>query len=271
MKISFHVRLNDCIFSIFEMEIVRQSTVNRSVMLLWLLMPVVLPTFSTFHPSIVATQRVKPTATFTSTSTETSTVTPTDSLNVFETPFTSTPDPQKIYISEPLEGSVVYGEVNLLGKTAVTGFSRYEVEFAYNANPTDTWFLVTRNEQPVTEGVLAVWDTSGLTDGDYELRVRVYFMDGSTRDAFVKGIRVRNYTATHTPVPTSTVKSLPTNIPTITLTNIPSPYPAPSPFPSNSASVSTLQIWYNLGRGAAVSIIFFAVFGWLIRLRNKKP
>jgi hypothetical protein len=252
------------------MEFVKQSAANRTALLFWLLLPVFLIFLSVSHPSTVAAQGVKPSASFTSSSTETPTVTPTDSLNVFETPNSPTPDLQKIFISKPVEGSVVHGVVNLLGKTAVVGFSRYEVEFSYNTNPTDTWFLITRSEQPVTDGILATWDTGGMTDGDFILRVRVYFTDGSLRDTYLKGVKVRNYTATQTPVPTTTSKSAQTNIPTSTVTHTPSPQPTLTPFPSNSAAISSSQIWYTLGRGATVTVILFLVFGWLISVRNKK-
>jgi len=164
---------------------------------------------------------------------------------------------------------MVQGVINLEGKTAVTGFSRYELEFAYNPNPTDTWFLIMRSDQPVTGGTLATWDTSGLTDGEYVLRLRVYFADGSAREVLVKGIQVRNYTPTQTSIPTPTPKSVPTNVPTGTATLSPSPQPTPSPLPSNSAGLSTSKIWYALGRGAVVAALLFLIFGWLIRMRNR--
>jgi len=236
-----------------------------------LFIPVALLALLAFSPS-AGVEKNKPTSTrtLTSTPTETPTVTPTDSLNVFETPSTPTEDPRLVFISDPVEGSVVAGAVTLDGKTAVAGFSRYEIEFAYSSNPTDTWFLITRSEQPVTEGTLATWDTSSLTDGDYLLRLRVYYTDGSLREILVKGIKVRNYTPTQTLVPSPTPKSAPTRAPTATVTLIPSPQPTPTPLPLNSTGLSPSQVWNSLGRGAIVTVVLFLIFGWLIRMRNRR-
>jgi len=233
-------------------------------------MPALLFYLAGFYPTNASAQGVKPTRTNTFTSTVTPTDTPTDSLNVFETPSTPTPDPQKTFISDPVEGSLVRGMVNIMGKTAVTGFSRYEVEFAYNSNSTDTWFLITRSDTPINEGVLAKWDTGGLTDGDYVMRLRVFFIDGSMRETFIKDIKVRNYTPTQTSMPAPTLMSAPTDIPPLTVTPKSSPYPTPSPLPTNAIDLSTPEIWYTLGRGATAALFLFLVFGWLVHIRNKK-
>jgi hypothetical protein len=136
-------------------------------------MPILLLAMLGFVHSTGLAQGTKPTQTRTATATETPSVTPTDSLNVFETPSTPTPDPQRIYISNPLDGSLVQGVLNITGKTEVNGFSRYEVEFAYDQNPTVTWFLLLRSDQQVEDGQLTAWDTSSLTDGDYSRRPAV--------------------------------------------------------------------------------------------------
>lgn len=247
----------------------RKPALYRFVKLFWLFTLVLIMAILTIIPKIVAAQGEKPTVTSTITPTETPTATSTDSLKVFETPNTPTPDPQRIFISNPLEESVVYGEVTIAGKTAVAGFSRYDVDFAYSENPTDTWFPIIRSEQPVSDGTLALWDTSILTDGDYILRVRVFFSDGSQRDSVVKGIMVRNYTSTQTPLPTVTQDSGPTGVPAATITQTPSPYPTPSPLPPNPIALSDIQIWITLGRYAVVTILLLAMFGWLIHIRNK--
>jgi hypothetical protein len=204
------------------------------------------------------------------TETETPTVTPTDSLNVFETPSTPTPDPQMIYISNPVEGSLVQNLVSITGKTDVNGFSRHEVEFSYNSSPVETWFLLSRSSQPVRDGQLAQWDTSTLTDGDYTIRLRVFFTDGSWRDATVLGIRVRNYTSTQTPVPTPTERLIPTTLPTGAYTPTSSPMPTPSPLPENTAKISMPQVLSNLGTGALITVVLFILFGLILRNHNKR-
>jgi hypothetical protein len=223
-----------------------------------------------FLPSLAYAQGVKSTPTMTVTATETPTVTPTDSLNVFETPNTPTPDPQMIYIVSPAEGSLVQNQVSISGKTDVNGFSRSEVEFSYNKDPEETWFLLSRSSQPVEDGQLALWDTSSITDGDYSIRLRVYFTDGSWRDAIVLGVRVRNYTSTQTPMFTPTERIIPTNLPAETFTPTSSPMPTPSPLPANMAEMSISQVLSSLGRGALITVVLFILFGLVLRIHSKR-
>jgi hypothetical protein len=235
-----------------------------------MILPALVLVFSVFVPALALAQGQKSTQTYTPTSTNTLTVTPTDSLNVFETPNTPSPDPQLIYISMPLEGNVVQGVVSVTGKSDVNGFSRHEIEFSYQQNPTGTWFLLARSDQPVRNDQLALWDTHALTDGDYSLRLRVYFTDGSWRDAAVTQIKVRNYSSTETAVPSPTTKVLPTYLPARTATMSATPEPTPTLFPENEAAISLSQVWSNLGRGALVTALLFLVFGLIIRSRKKR-
>jgi hypothetical protein len=191
-------------------------------------------------------------------------------LNVFETPNTPTPDPQRIYITNPVEGSLAQKQVSINGKTDVNGFSRSEVEFSYMSNPVETWFLLSRSNRPVTDGQLALWDTSNLTDGDYSIRLRVFFADGSWRDVTVPGIRVRNYTSTQTPLPTSTERKTPASLPSLTSSPTSSPMPTPSPFPHNKAELSMPQVLASFGRGALAAILFFIIFGLALRIHHTR-
>jgi hypothetical protein len=269
VKFLFHVRLNDCISIISWVINVRRAKDTLWAKLIWLILPAFAVALMSFFPSNAAAQGKKATSTFTVTSTSTPTITPTDSLIVFETPNTPTTDPQLINITNPLEGSLVMGMVNIIGKTAVSGFSHQELEFSFATNPTETWFLLARNNQPVTDDVLAVWDTGGITDGDYVLRLRVYFSDGSWRDTYVKGIKVRNHAITPPTVSTPTQKPIPTGYPTKTITPTPSPRATPSPFPANDAELPPSKIWVSLGRGAAITVILFLISGLLFTTRKK--
>ena len=170
----------------------RNSKGIQIVVKLGLILPVFGAAFFPFLTSTADAQVKKITPTMTITSSSTPTLTSTDSLNVFETPNTPTVDPLAIYVSEPLEGNTISGIVDIKGKTDVLGFARQEIEFSYQANPADTWFLLSRSNQGVKNGSLAAWDTSTISDGDYMIRLRVFFSDGSWRDTLVKGIKVRN-------------------------------------------------------------------------------
>lgn len=249
----------------------RNTREIRNAVKLVLILPVFLAAILPFLTSTAEAQGKKSTPTSTSirTSTTTPSVTPTDSLNVFETPNTPTTDPLSIYISEPLEGRTVSGVVDVKGTTDVVGFAHQEVEFSYQANPTGTWFLLSRSNQGVRNGSLVLWDTNTISDGDYVIRLRVFFSDGSGRDTLVKGIKVRNYTVTQALAPTSTQKTMPTSLPSKTVTSTPSPQATPTLFPANSAELPSSQVWSSLGRGAAVTVVLFLIFGLLLRSRKK--
>jgi hypothetical protein len=250
---------------------VRNTKVIRNAVKIGLVLLVTLAAILPFWTFTADAQGKKSTATWTVTRTSTLTpsVTPTDSLNVFETPSTPTADPLAIYISNPLEASMVSGVVDIKGKTDILGFSHQEIAFAYQENPTDTWFLLSRSDLGVKNGSLALWDTKAISDGDYTLRVRVFFSDGSWRDTLVKRIRVRNYTATQTLAPTMTQITLPTSLPTKTITPTQPPQATPSPFPANAAELPFSKIVSSLWRGAAVTVILFLIFGLLLRSRKK--
>jgi hypothetical protein len=79
-----------------------------------------------------------------------------------------------------------------------------EVSFAYGSDAGRTWFLIQESQQPVSGGALATWDTTTLTDGDYDLRLLVSLKDGTQQQVVVKGLRVRNYTPVEASSPTVT-------------------------------------------------------------------
>jgi hypothetical protein len=144
--------------------------------------------------------------------------------------------------------------------------------FAYASNPTNTWFLISTSFQPVTNDVLATWDTTSISDGGYALRLRVNILDGSFQDATVT-VQVRNYTAVVTPSSAPTPTELALQIPTPLLL-IPSatptalPLPTPTPLPPNPAAITQNEIYASLRGGALIIAGIFLAFGIFLRLRR---
>ncbi|MGB7874421.1 MAG: hypothetical protein WBL25_08545 [Anaerolineales bacterium] len=181
----------------------------------------------------------------------------------------------QLTITSPLESQFVQGVVTISGSVTILGFSSYELAFAYENDPTQTWFELTSSSLPVFEGELGSWDTTTLTDGDYALRVRVFLLDGTVQETTVSGLRVRNYT----PIPTST--PTPTSTPVVQFAAptaqliAPAPataassLPTPTHFPPNPASLAEASISGALGKGAALALVLFVVFGLLLRLRRE--
>jgi hypothetical protein len=180
-----------------------------------------------------------------------------------------------IRITAPASGDVVLGFVNIMGTSAVDGFFASELSFAYASDTTNTWFLIYGTDSPVTEGLLAVWDTTLVTDGDYDLRLRVTMQDGTLIETFVTGLRIRNQTSTETPTPEPTFTPEPFDTPSATLLP-PTPQPAPTStrrptptlLPPNPVAVTASEIYSSLGRGILLILVSFIIVGILLRLRR---
>jgi len=122
----------------------------------------------------------------------------------------------------------------LLACFALTGFGRASAQapgFAQITSPgggeADTWFAIGEpSRQPVEAGPLGLWDTSGITDGNYHLRLRVFLDNGTALEHIVDGLRIRNYTQIETPTAAAVVapQGTPTAAP-------PTATPRPTPLP----------------------------------------
>jgi hypothetical protein len=193
--------------------------------------------------------------------------TPTPSQNLpVETP--------QALVRSPGDGQAVIGTVEIIGNTDLPGFLSAELSFAYQENPTNTWFLISSSTEPVRNGTLAEWDTSTITDGSYDLRLVVSRQDGDDLIYTVKDIRVRNYTPieTNTPTPVTPTATplpgdtpVPTSTPTPTETPIP---PTPTRLPPNPIQVTGGDFANSLVQGVAIIAGAFVVIGIYASIRN---
>jgi hypothetical protein len=180
-------------------------------------------------------------------------------------------------IESPVTGQAVQGSTAIRGSTGIERFQSYEVNFTYEGNPALTWFLIQEGTAPIQDGVLAEWDTTTITDGDYILRLLVTLNDGTQVEAIVNDIRVRNYSPieTETPTPIPPLVTLvpgisgglatPSYTPARTLTPLPMP---PTPLPTNPAVITSSQKAQTLGTGAAISIGMLALLGAYLGLHT---
>lgn len=179
----------------------------------------------------------------------------------------STPAP--IAITSPANGQALQGSVTITGNTDIPDFVAAELAFAYANDPTGVWFSIASFDTLPPEGVLAHWDTTTISDGDYTLRWIVTLTDGQQLTAYAEGLRVRNYSPietetptpippTVTPIPSSTLVPTLTPTPTETATPSATPIPPPpTPLPTNPAKLSGAQVTVSLAQGALVSLIIF--------------
>lgn len=163
----------------------------------------------------------------------------------------ASPLPQEVaaVISSPQSGQSVRGSVQITGSALHPAFLRYELYFT--VEPGENWvFIGEARTNPVSNGVLGAWETGGLPDGNYSLRLRVVRQDGNYDEGFARNIVVAN-TTPPTPTPTDTpafdveatlpppIDSVVTPTPVATPTpavveqpEIPTPTPRPSPSPT---------------------------------------
>ena len=116
-------------------------------------------------------------------------------LSLTLTPRAQAQDQGLAVITSPLEGALLTGLVPITGSASHPQFTRYELAFGYSPNPTDTWFsLQPPATSQVINEVLALWDTTKITDGLYVLRLRVFYGEGAYLETFVANVRVQNNT-----------------------------------------------------------------------------
>lgn len=177
---------------------------------------------------------------------------------------------QAIIIS-PEPGQALQGTILIIGEVYLEDVRKIELSFSYAENPRHTWFLIEEIENNISQQVNLEWDTNALTDGQYTLRMVVTTSEEQF-STFVPGLRVRNYSVieTSTPHPTATPAPedtlSPTVTPTMTITPIP---PTATPLPPNPAQINSRDIGLSIGKGAAVAVGLFAVFGLYTFVRNR--
>ena len=178
-----------------------------------------------------------------------------------------------VSILYPVTGQALQGSIAISGNTMVDSFSSAELLFGYDANPTNTWFLIQSYDRPISGGTIALWDTTTITDGTYQLRLVVWLTDSSQLEQKVPGLRVRNYSPieTNTPTPVTPTATLPpgeTPIPTPTMTIVP---PTVTPLPTNPAEITSQKASESLLKGALAIFGLFTLVGvyqwvkWRIR------
>ena len=183
-------------------------------------------------------------------------------------------------ISSPEPNETVRGVVVIRGTATIANFQFYKVEFGRGANPTDWHLIGSTHPNVVINGVLAQWDTTGLPDGAYTLRLTVVKNDGNYTEYPVQGIIVANKRPTETPtspLPEETATPTPPPGPTITLAilqptaALAPPTPTPTPERPLRGSLPELPVssWRDAFlMGAGTMLAIFAVLGVVFALRR---
>lgn len=118
-------------------------------------------------------------------------------------------------ITAPASGETLAGVVEVRGTAVHPNYLRYELAFANQFSGSD-WIVFAEGSEPVTDGVLAVWDTTVgqavgapvFPDGRYQLRLRVVKTDFNYDEFFVNDLIIQNDGPTPTPTPDETAVGL---------------------------------------------------------------
>lgn len=184
---------------------------------------------------------------------------------------TATPTPVNVKIFSPTSGGAVQGSVSIPLIANRLGLIRVELYFGYSGDPTNTWFLLALFQEPVPEGTQVQWDTTLISDGDYDLYLVVTSSDGTTQSDRVERVRVRNYSPIETETPAPTLTPAPGDVPTPTSTPQPSTTPIPptsTPLPPNPAEITPLQTLTSLGIGAGAALGALSLLGAYLAMRR---
>jgi hypothetical protein len=94
----------------------------------------------------------------------------------------------QIWLTSPQAGDELRGDVAVEGTADVPNFGFYKYEFSpIGAN---LWSTIQASREPVRDGLLGSWNTSGITPGDYDLRLVVIDNQGQPLPACTVPVRV---------------------------------------------------------------------------------
>lgn len=141
-------------------------------------------------------------------------------------PLTAAAQESVALISSPQPGATVRDVVLVTGSALHPQFSFYKVEFA--REPGSSWVVI-GDTQPtqVRDGVLVQWDTRGVSDGSYSLRLSVVDVTGNYIEEIVRQVVVAN--SSTGPTETPTITGTPAEVLTATAEAGPTLTPTPAP------------------------------------------
>lgn len=179
-----------------------------------------------------------------------------------------------VTLTSPQPGAELRGQVEIFGAMDVPNFSSAELSFSFaSSDSADSWFLIQTFPQPKTDSPIAIWDTTAVTDGDYVLHLRVFMQDGSSQDASITDLKIRNDVALSTVTPTEVLEISTSLIPVEETPVIIQPtqtllFIQPTALPMNPASLNRDEITSTFIRGALITLLFFGLIWFVLRLRK---
>lgn len=191
------------------------------------------------------------------------------------------PNPQativkSIFIQSPREGQALQGVEIIEGKMRGEGYLQGTIHFSYSDTPAQdrTWFFIadieSENLDSSQTAFQVEWDTTQISDGDYDLRVVAEYSEGSAIFELVPGLRIRNHTPVETAVPGSTIE-VEDNEPPLPPSSTPGPEETSTPLPPNPAEVRSdeLQGVLQVSAIAVAGIFIIGMIYWYFTRRTR--
>jgi membrane peptidoglycan carboxypeptidase len=114
-------------------------------------------------------------------------------------------------IASPQGGQTIQGSVSITGQVSAPDFARYEVQYGPVGGANFTTITSSTQAQPNANSTLATWDTTGVPDGEYTIRLAV-FANNNYGGVIFRTANVTLDNPEPTPTPTPTLPP-PTNTP----------------------------------------------------------
>ena len=193
-------------------------------------------------------------------------------------------DEAGLTILSPSNEEVVFGISPILAQVDRPGVIGYQVSFTYAQDDRRTWYPLTSGAELNDGRIEYEWDTNQVTDGNYDLRIQVFFEGEPLLSQTIRTIRVRNYTQVETPTasltpsptvgtPEATIQPSATPTETATPTLTFTPWRTPTPLPPNPAEITENEFRTNFGLGAAITfggLALIGIYNWLRRRINNE-
>jgi hypothetical protein len=183
-------------------------------------------------------------------------------------PVLAGPNPQStiiksIFIQSPRDGQALQGVEIIDGKIRGEGFLKGTIHFSYADSPEQerTWFFVAEidgeNEDSTQTSFQVEWDTTQITDGEYDLRVVAEYNEAAAIFELVQNIRIRNHSPVETATPGLEQEATNEEIP-LPVSDTPLPRMTSTPLPVNPVEVGTGDLQQVvLISGVVVAAFFF--------------
>lgn len=168
-------------------------------------------------------------------------------------------------VDTPRPGEIIQGQVTISGQTELEGFQYSEAFFGYQENLPGDWFFISRQDTPVRNGIITIWDTTLISDGIYDLKISVHLSDGSKMETIVEDLEVKNYSSALSEQPPGFSGDQVNEIPSIT------PFirqQTATPSPINPAEITRQKYTRMLVNGALASFVVFIILGVYLILRR---